>query len=165
MALGFVVSFDERTLAFARTLHLVPRIVTVGIGCRKGTDLAVLRKEVLNVLAQARISPKAVAAIASIDVKRDEPAILELAQALGCDTRFYSADELASVQGNFASSDFVEATVGVDNVCERAACAHGAALIVGKHARNGVTVACAAEWDSSPDAPRSNGPGMRETSR
>ena len=40
-------------------------------------------------------------------------------------------------------SDFVKNTVGVDNVCERAAAAGGGRIIVPKTALNGVTVAVA----------------------
>ena len=141
--LGFVVSLDESSAPFKRTLHLVPRNVTVGAGCRRDTDPDVFEKAVLAVLADARVSARAVRTIASIDVKKDERAILELAEKMGWDTRFYSAEELAAVPGDFASSAFVERTVGVGNVCERAACASGGSLIAGKQAGDGVTVALA----------------------
>ena len=36
--IGFVVSLDDSAMPFPRTLHLVPRVATVGVGCRKGTD-------------------------------------------------------------------------------------------------------------------------------
>ena len=142
-AIGFVVSLSETVRPFQRTLHLVPRVVTVGVGCRRGTDSEVLRAAVYDVLSEAHVSPMAVSTIASIDVKSDEPAIRALAQAEGWDLKFYSADELAAVPGEFSSSEFVERTVGVGNVCERAACAEGGMLMMGKHAGNGVTVALA----------------------
>ena len=142
--LGFVVSADDGNEPFERTLHLVPRCVTVGVGCRKGTDSDVLRRAVDDALAVAGVSRHAVAALASIDVKRDEPAIRELAEQRGWDLRFYSAEELAAVSGDFESSEFVRSTVGVDNVCERSACAQGAMLVLGKQSSGvGVTVALA----------------------
>ena len=140
---GFAVSLDDTCMPFTRTLHLVPRTVTVGVGCRKGTESAVLERAVLKALAQAHVSVHAVERIASIDVKKDEPAILELAAKMGWDCAFYSAEELEAVSGDFASSEFVKSTVGVDNVCERAACAQGGSLIMGKQAGDGVTVAIA----------------------
>ena len=139
--LGIKVGLDTADCPFARTLHLVPRVVTVGVGCKRGTDAAALEAFVRGALANARISPAAVARVASIDVKRDEEAVLALARALGCDSVFYSAEQLAAVEGTFASSDFVKAAVGVDNVCERAAVAGGARLIGGKEAHEGMTVA------------------------
>ncbi len=144
--LGFVVSLDDIAKPFAQTLHLVPRVVTLGVGCRRGTDSAVFERAVLDVLANARISTRAVTTIASIDVKKDEQAIHDLAAKMGWQTVFYTADQLMEVPGEFASSDFVKRTVGVDNVCERAACANGGTLLIGKQAGDGVTVAVAATW-------------------
>lgn len=141
--IGFVVSFDITCRPYPRTLHLVPRVATVGVGCRKGVSPEVVQKAVAGALAEAGIPLQAVATIASIDVKRDEPAIIRLARELGCDLRFHSADELAAVPGGFSSSAFVRDVVGVDSVCERAACADGATLVTGKRAGDGVTVAVA----------------------
>ena len=139
--LGIKVGLDTADCPFAHTLHLVPRVVTVGVGCKRGTDAAALEAFVRGALANAHISPAAVARVASIDVKHDEEAVLALARALGCEPEFYSAEQLAAVEGTFASSDFVKAAVGVDNVCERAAVAGGARLIGGKEAHEGMTVA------------------------
>lgn len=141
--IGFAVTLDEASAPFARTLHLVPRVVRVGVGCRRGTAAEAVREAVFRALALAHVSPLAVSTLASIDVKADEPAIRALALSEGWDLRFYTADELAAVLGDFAQSDFVEKTVGVGNVCERAACADGGTLLLGKQAQDGVTVALA----------------------
>ncbi len=45
--------------------------------------------------------------------------------------------------GTFSASEFVRETVGVDNVCERAAVLAGGSLIIPKTAAGGVTVAAA----------------------
>ena len=148
--IGFVVSLDDSAMPFSRTLHLVPRVATVGVGCRKGTDPSALEQAVADALAEANVSAKAVTAIASIDVKKDELAILELASKMGWSPVFYTADELAAVPGEFSSSDFVKRTVGVDNVCERAACASGGELVLGKQAGGGITVAIACVKEGQP---------------
>ena len=55
---------------------------------------------------------------------------------------------LRDVAGDFTPSDFVRSVTGVDNVCERAALLGAEKLIVQKTARDGVTVAVAAEhWE------------------
>ena len=149
---GFVVSLDDTESPFARTLHLVPRVVTVGVGCRRGTPPRSLRQAVHDALAQARVSSAAVTTLASIDVKEDEEALHALAAEKGWKLVFYTAAELEAVPGAFASSDFVKRTVGVDNVCERAACAGGASLILGKQAGDGVTVALACDFGKMPEA-------------
>ena len=148
--IGFVVSLDDSAMPFPRTLHLVPRVATVGVGCRKGTDPSALEQAVVDALAEAKVSVKAVTTIASIDVKKDELAILELASKMGWSPVFYTADELAAVPGEFSSSDFVKRTVGVDNVCERAACASGGELVLGKQAGGGITVAIACVKEGQP---------------
>ncbi len=147
LPIGISVTFDTARHPFARTLHLVPRATCVGVGCRRGVDLALLRERVRSVLASAGIDSRAVVALATIDVKRDEPAIRLLAEDLGWELRTFSAEELAAVPGDFAGSDFVRQTVGVDNVCERAAVAAsgGGRLVVRKQAADGVTVAVAAD--------------------
>ena len=143
--LGFVVSLDDGAMPFERTLHLVPRVVTVGVGCRRDTLPETLRQAVDEALRRARVSPRAVVRLASIDVKSDEPAILNLAAERGWELRFYTADELSAVPGDFTASAFVKRTVGVDNVCERSALAEGGALILGKQPHDGTTVAIASQ--------------------
>ena len=141
--LGIAVSLDDLCMPFEHTLHLVPRVVTIGVGCRKGIETEVLVRHLAGVLACEGVSPRAVKRLASIDVKSEEQAILDLAAIHGWDLKFYTADELAAVPGEFESSEFVKRTVGVDNVCERAALAEGGRLLRHKHAENGTTLALA----------------------
>ena len=64
--------------------------------------------------------------------------------------RFYSAEQLNGVPGDFTPSAFVRSVTGVDNVCERAALLGAETLIIKKTAKDGVTVALAAEhWEVS----------------
>ena len=142
-AIGFHVTLDEASRPFERTLHLVPRIVTVGAGCHRDQSFDDLLAGVLEALETAHVPSRAVSMLASIDVKADEPAMHELARRMEWDLVFYTADELNAVPGEFASSDFVKKIVGTDNVCERAAVAGGAKLIAGKRAAHGVTAAIA----------------------
>ena len=96
-------------------------------------------------LQAAGIAPSAVAQLATIDLKAEEPAVLLLAQTRGWELRLFSAEQLAAVPGDFAESGFVRQTVGVGNVCERAAAACGGRLVVRKQAGDGVTVAVAVD--------------------
>ena len=94
-----------------------------------------------------RSHPKAVSRAASIDLKRDEPGLLELCRVRGWPLSFYSAGELAALTGEFAHSQRVLRVTGVDNVCERAAMMGAARLVVGKTAWEGVTAALAeVDW-------------------
>lgn len=126
-------------------LELAPRCVALGVGCRRGVDIRTLEACVEEALKHGNIRREAVFCLASIDVKREEPALLELAAKNGWELYFYSAEELEQVEGEFEISEFVERTVGVGNVCERAAsrAAGGGDLIIHKRAGSGVTVAAA----------------------
>ena len=130
---------------FKDTLLLVPGVLHVGIGCRRGTPAEAIETAVQKVLAENNLRPEAVVGVASIDVKSDEAGLIECCQSYGWPIRFYTAEQLNAVPGSFSKSEFVKNTVGVDNVCERAAAASGGEIIVRKTALNGVTVAVAEE--------------------
>ena len=118
---GIALTLDGGVQPFAHTLRLIPRIVHVGVGCRRGAKPDDLRRAVMDSLNRLDISPRAVCAVASIDLKREEPAVLRLAEQLGCETRFYTSDELNAADGRFPESGFVHSVTGTDNVCQRAA--------------------------------------------
>ena len=128
---------------FETTLHLVPRAVTLGLGCRRGTTREALEAKLTEVLAAHGIPWAAVVALASIDLKADEPGLLALAEARHFDTHFYTAAELAAEPGDFPASDLVSRVTGVDNVCQRAAQRAAAECSCHKVAGGGVTVAAA----------------------
>jgi cobalt-precorrin 5A hydrolase len=109
------------TTASEASPHPLPRNLIAGIGCRRGVSAAALRRALEEVFAVYRLSPFRLRSIASIDIKKDEPGLLELAEILGIPLLLYSAEELNAAVGEFSSSDFVRDITGTDNVCERAA--------------------------------------------
>lgn len=138
--IGIFIGIHKRE-PFSRTLRLMPRCVTLGIGCRKDISAESVMAAVHTVLDPEDIDIRAVGTIASIVNKKDEAGLLETARVLGAKTVFYTADELNAVPGEFDESEFVRKTVGTGNVCERAAVLAGGRLIIKKTAVNGVTVA------------------------
>lgn len=127
-------------------LMLVPEILTLGIGCRRGTKLETVERVFADFLEVSGIYKEAISVITSIDLKKDEVAITEFAKKLKLGFKTFSAEELGRVEGDFTASEFVKSTVGVDNVCERSAmyaAGEGAELIAAKFAREGVTFALA----------------------
>ena len=80
------------------------------------------------------------------DVKKEERCLLEFSEKYRIPFRTYTAQELQAVPGEFHSSEFVKAQVGVDNVCERAAlkaAGTGGWILLSKQAQDGMTVAIA----------------------
>ncbi|MBR7074032.1 MAG: cobalamin biosynthesis protein [Oscillospiraceae bacterium] len=128
-------------------LQLVPRVLTLGVGCRRGTGADTLAAALDAFCTERGICPEAIESAASIDLKRDEAGLLSFCESHGWPLRFYAADKLRGTPGDFTASAFVEATTGVDNVCERSAVlASGGRLIEKKYARNGVTFALAEHY-------------------
>ena len=125
-------------------LQLVPKILVLGLGCRKGTTAAVLEEAFQALLTKSGVYEQAICAAASIDLKQDEPGLLAFCRAHHWTCRFYSAAQLKAVPGTFTPSEFVQNVTGVDNVCERSAVlASGGHLYWKKEHGNGVTMALA----------------------
>ena len=144
---GFCVSWRDKR-PFDTTLLLVPKVVRLGVGCRRGTSWAAISALVDQIMAEHHIHPEAVKSVGSIDLKKDEPGLLAFCRKRGWPVHFYPAARLEAVEGDFSPSEFVKKTTGVDNVCERAAALGGGELIVKKTARDGVTVAAAVDhWE------------------
>ncbi len=142
--IGFRVSIREDEDPFEKTLRLIPKTVTVGMGCRKDIGFEAVEELFEKILNEHGISVKSVEKICSIDIKKDETALKQLAEKLGVPFEVFSADELDRLDGQFTASVFVNRVTGVDNVCERAAVLGSRGdLIAGKQALNGVTAAIA----------------------
>lgn len=146
--LGVCVSLCGWKKPFEITLNIIPKIVTLGIGCRKGTPFELLEAFILKELELYNISVKSVKFIASIDLKKEEDCILKLSQKYCVPFVTYSAAELDAAPGEYIGSDFVKSTTGVDNVCERSAVLQsGGKLLVNKVSNNGMTLAVAmSDW-------------------
>ena len=128
----------------ARTLHLIPRVVYAGIGCRRGTTSDQIANAVYAALGRLDIHPSALAGVSTIDLKKDEKGLLEFCREQEIPLMTFPAEELAAVQGDFSSSEFVSEVTGVGCVCERSAVlASGGVLILRKMVRDGVTCALA----------------------
>ena len=148
-ALGIVIGYCTKE-PFAETLRLTPRVLRVGIGCRRGTAQETIEAAVAAVLSAHQLDPSAVKGVYSIDLKQQEAGLLAACAKHNWPTVFYTAEELRSVPGEFTDSPFVQEMTGVGNVCERAAMRGAEKLLVKKTAVDGVTVAVAAEhWEVS----------------
>lgn len=129
-------------------LILIPKVLSVGIGCKKGTSLGDIEALWEEIAGLYKFDNNAIKQISSIDLKSDEEGLIEFANYLGVEFKTYGADELDSLGGSYSESEFVKVIAGVDCVCERCAVMGAGAkddscLIVKKTAKNGVTIAVA----------------------
>jgi cobalt-precorrin 5A hydrolase len=130
--------------AAADTLVLCPRDLTLGIGCKKGTAAEDIAGAAADFLAKNNVPRACVARCASVDLKAREAGLLAFCREAGLEIRFYTAEELNELTGDFSRSAFVEKTAGVDCVCERAAVKNaGGGLLIEKTKYPGITLALA----------------------
>lgn len=124
-------------------LKLYPKKMVLGMGCKKGKDFKELLEFVTSHYDEQHLKEE-LYAICSIDVKVEEMGLIRLAAYFGVPFLCFSAEELKSAPGEYNDSEFVNETVGVGNVCERAAmlgAGEGAVLVNNKIALNGMTMA------------------------
>ncbi|MZR15242.1 precorrin-3B C(17)-methyltransferase [Maritimibacter sp. DP07] len=101
-----------------------PQTHVLGVGCARGADPAELAASVEAMLDEAKVAPGAIAAVATLDLKGDEPAMNALAETLGVPLRLFTAEELEAMTPRLATpSDVVFAEVGCHGVSEGAALA------------------------------------------
>ena len=102
-------------------LLLYPINITAGVGCRKQISKELFEKGLNDVLEGYGLEPTQLKQLASIDLKKEEPAILAYAQKYKVPFATYPAEQLEKITEVSATSRFVKQVTGVDNVCERAA--------------------------------------------
>ncbi|NDY56615.1 cobalamin biosynthesis protein CbiG [Desulfovibrio sulfodismutans] len=125
-------------------LALRPRVLAVGLGCRRGTSGEVIVAAVRRVLEARGLSASCVGIVATAGIKRDEPGLLRAAQEFSAETMFYPEGELDAVAVP-TPSQTVKRRVGTKSVCEAAAmlAAGTDRLVVKKTVIGPVTVAVA----------------------
>jgi cobalt-precorrin 5A hydrolase/precorrin-3B C17-methyltransferase len=127
-----------------------PPQLWIGLGCERGSSLPLLQQAVERSLSASQLAPEAVAGLASLELKGDEPALLALAAERQWPLKLFSAEQL-KMQPVPTPSEVVAAEVGCPSVAEAAAlvaAGHGAVLRQAKtiHKEDGhgaVTVAIA----------------------
>ena len=97
-----------------------PPSLWLGLGCERGTSLSLIERLIAQQLDHLQLAPEAIAGMASIDRKADEPALLQLAQARGWPQRWLTAQALEAV-GVPNPSAAVAAEMGTASVAEAAA--------------------------------------------
>ncbi|HWP50475.1 MAG TPA: cobalamin biosynthesis protein [Clostridia bacterium] len=125
-------------------LHIIPQVLTLGVGCKKRTPMAEINAAFDRLCADFNLEPRAFCRVCSIDLKAKEPGLLSFCHDIGLPLVTFSAETLAALSGDFTASDFVRGITGVDNICERSAVFGSAGtLLAKKQVYNGVTMAVA----------------------
>lgn len=131
-----------------------PQTYVLGVGCARNAPVEELRSSVEAMLRDAGIAPGAIAAIATLDLKADEPAVNALARAFGVPLKLFTAAELEEMTPRLANpSDVVFAEVGCHGVAEAASLASaGKDAVLSVEKRKTANTTCALAKAPSPIA-------------
>ena len=101
-------------------LYYRPRVLHVGIGCRRDSAPEGVAEHMAAVMEAHRLSPLAIRSVATIELKKDEPLFHALAQTWEAEKHVYRADELADITVPNPSQKVFD-TTGVWGVSESTA--------------------------------------------
>ncbi|MDQ1675068.1 MAG: cobalt-precorrin hydrolase / cobalt-factor methyltransferase / precorrin-3B [Actinomycetota bacterium] len=139
---------DAQAVPAEREVRMVPADLVVGIGCERGVSVDEVTA-LLDRLPELGFDPAAIGAIASLDLKADEAALLAVAERLGVPFVTHPAAVL-STQDVPTPSEVVSAEVGTPSVAEASALVTARArtggepeLVVPKQKQGRVTMAVA----------------------
>ncbi|MFA6022385.1 MAG: precorrin-3B C(17)-methyltransferase, partial [Rhodospirillales bacterium] len=154
---------DHAVMAEDQELLLNPPVLALGVGCERGCDPAELIGLVKDTLEAEALAPGSIACVASVDLKSDEKAVLELARSLGVPARFFTAARLNQETPRLQNpSAIVLKEIGCPGVAEGAALAAVGAegvLVVPKTKSKRATLAIARAPHAIDPAKLGQGPG------
>ena len=101
-------------------LYYRPRVLHVGIGCRRDSAPEGVAEHMAAVMEAHRLSPLSIRSVATIELKKDEPLFHALAETWEAEKHVYRADELADITVPNPSQKVFD-TTGVWGVSESTA--------------------------------------------
>ncbi len=123
--------------------QIYPKNIVLGVGCKRGTTKEIILGSIHEILKMNNISVKSLKHIATVDVKKDEIGLLEVAKILNLELIIVDREKIKTVDFKFVGSDFVRKTIGVGSVSEPCALLSSnqdGEFIVQKYIKNGVTI-------------------------
>jgi len=121
--------------------------IIVGIGCKKGVSSEAVKQSIIDALQRVNLKIERVRLLSTIEIKFEEPGLLQAAEELGIPLRIVSSREIKTCIREHSKSNFVKEKIGVWGVCEPTALLSGrkTQLLLKKQKYPGVTVAIAQE--------------------
>lgn len=128
-------------------IHLYPKNLVVGIGCRKGVSSYAISNCIKEVFEKNNLALESIKMLTSIELKKDEPGINEVARELNVPFQTVSEEDILGVEDDFEESDFVKKITGVGGVCQPAAkiMSKNGKIIVPKQKLEKITISVAEE--------------------
>ncbi len=96
-----------------------PPVLWIGIGCERNTSKELIANSLNDFLETGNFSHHSIAGLATIDIKKDEKGILELAEEKNLPIKFFSKEDLSKIIVPNPSS-IVQKEIGTSSVAEAA---------------------------------------------
>ena len=123
-----------------KIIKVTPKDIVIGVGCKKNTDSKHMKNSLIKFLAEYNIDINAVKEIGSIEIKKDEKAIIDLAKFLDVKFKTFSVEEISKVDHLYEKSDWVKKNVEVYSVSDPVAhLLSEGRVIINKQKYDGIT--------------------------
>ncbi|RKD30601.1 cobalt-precorrin 5A hydrolase [Thermohalobacter berrensis] len=124
-------------------VHLIPKNIVIGIGCRRGIPKKSIINAIDTVLNKLNLHPKSIKNFATVDIKRNEKGLIEASNYYNVSIKIFTKNEIKKVENKFNTSEFVRKTIGVGAVCEPCAylSSNKGKFLLKKTSFNGITIA------------------------
>ncbi len=96
-----------------------PPILWIGLGCERNTSKELIEDSLQSFLATNNLSPLSIAGFATVDLKKDEKAILEISKEKNLPIKFFTSEELSAINTP-NPSNVVLNEIGTSSVAEAA---------------------------------------------
>lgn len=140
---GVVITDRIYNTSDKKVLILRPKCLVIGTGCKKNVDSEYYEKCFLKFLDEYGYSINSVESIATISLKKNEPAIQNICRKYNKNLVIVSDDEIKNCDYQFEVSEFVQKITGLPAVAE--SCGYIASgygeILTGKVKYDGITFA------------------------
>ena len=142
-ACAVAIADTTESVAAPHVLYLRPKSLVLGVGCKKQIPPAHLEQCFLTFLQEHHLSLSAVEKLATIGLKREEPAILALCEKYRLPLEIVADADIQACAYPFAASAFVQQVTGLPSVSEASAylASDCGEVLTGKVKYSGVTFA------------------------
>ena len=80
---------------YKKTWH--PPVLWIGLGCERNTSKNLIANSLKKFFESSNLSPQSIAGLATIDIKKDEKGILELAEENKLPIKFFTREDLSEI--------------------------------------------------------------------
>lgn len=141
-----IVSSSTEEINFLKPYTILrPKNINIGIGSKKDTSSEDLINLLIDSFKRYKISINSIKSIGTINIKKNEKSILELAKFLNLELKIFTAKELEEFEDFYEGSEFVKKTVGVSSVSATVAHKLGGNVFAEKISDKGFTLSLSKE--------------------